>query len=83
MINLLIKKFNVKLSEELIHYFNDLDVDILSFVSKLKEGTRSYINLKKIYNSTLKSKIKGNISKINDYISHFDIQYKFVKNDYC
>lgn len=75
------KRFNVKLSEEVINYFNNVDVDILSFISKLEEGTRSYISLKKRYNSTLKSKIKGNISKINEYIGHFDIEYKFVKND--
>lgn len=75
------KKTKIKLSTETIEFFRNMGVDIQSFLDRLEKEKEGYLTKKKEYNGVLRSKIKGNISKINEYIAEFGIKYRFNKDD--
>lgn len=78
---LLDKKTKIKLSEDTIDFFRNMDVDIQSFLNRLEKEKEGYLTKKREYNGVLRSKIKGNIKKINEYIAEFGIKYRFNKDD--
>ena len=76
------KNIKISLEKETINLFLEYDIDIISFLKDLEKGSACYLMQKKKYNGVLKTQIKKNIEKINQYIDMFGIKYRFVKTDY-
>lgn len=75
------KKVTIKLIDDTVQLFNTNSIDIVSFIDQLNEGKENYILQKKKYNNILKSKIKSNITEINNHIQNFGIKYRFEKHN--